>query len=222
MIKDKAKHETSDNVAVATFDLQQVIYLPQTNDNQLFYKRRLANYNLTMYELKSRVCHCYAWHEGLGKRGASEIGTCLKMYLEHVDDEGKKDVILFADGCPGQNKNSIIATVLLHLINKLKNIQSISLLYFVANHGQNEGDSAHSAIKTAIDNAGDIYVPAQLVPIFRLARRKNPYTVHTLQAADFLDFKTLSKDLRVLSIRADDQGNVMDWTKITQLMVKKM
>ena len=42
LLKDKAKKETDDSVAVATFDLQQVIYLPQTNDNQLFYKRRLA------------------------------------------------------------------------------------------------------------------------------------------------------------------------------------
>ena len=48
LLKDKAKKETDDSVAVATFDLQQVIYLPQTNGNQLFYKRRLANYNLTV------------------------------------------------------------------------------------------------------------------------------------------------------------------------------
>ena len=220
-IKDKAKHETDDDVAVAVFDLQQVIYLPQTNDNQLFYKRRLANYNLTVYVLKSRECHCYTWHEGVGKRGSSEIGTCLKMYLEHLDRAGIKEVILFADGCPGQNKNSIIATVLLHSVNRMDNIKQISLHYFEAYHGQSEGDSAHSAIKTALDNAGDLYVPSQLVPVFRLARRKNPYCVHTPQTADFLDFKSLSKDLRVLTIRSDDQGGTMDWTKVTTLMVKK-
>lgn len=220
--KDMAKKETDNSVAVAAFDLQQVIYLPQTNDNQLYYKRRLANYNLTVYELKTRDCHCFTWHEGLGKRGSSEIGTCLKMYLDQINTAGKKEVILFADGCPGQNKNSIIATLLLHYISRLEvSIEQISLLYFEAYHGQNEGDSAHSAIKTALDNAGDLYVPSQLVPVFRLARRKQPYRVHTPQSTDFLDFKSLSKDLRILSVRSDDQGGTVDWRNMTEIMVKK-
>ena len=76
---------------------------------------------------KLQECHCYTWHEGLAKRGATEIGTCLKMYLEHVDKQGKNEVILFADGCVGENKNSIIETMLLNLVNKLENAQSISL-----------------------------------------------------------------------------------------------
>lgn len=220
--KDKAKGESDNSVAVATFDLQQVIYLPSTKDNQLFYKRRLANYNLTMYDLKTKECHCFLWHEGLGKRGSSEIGTCLKMYLDILNSAGKKEVMLFADGCPGQNKNSIIATVLLHYVNRLEvSVEKMSLLYFEAYHGQNEGDSAHSAIKTAIDNAGDLFVPSQLVPVFKLARRKKPYVVHTPQTSDFLDFKLLSKNLRILSIRSDDQGGTMDWTKVTEIMVNK-
>lgn len=220
--KDKAKRETDNNVAVATFDLQQVLYLPKTNDNQLFYKRRLANYNLTMYDLKTKECHCFLWHEGLGKRGSSEIGTCLKIYLDNLNTTGKKEAMLFADGCPGQNKNSIIATALLHYVSRMEvSIEKISLLYFEAYHGQNEGDSAHSAIKTAIENAGDLYVPSQLVPVFKLARRKKPYVVHTPQTADFLDFKLLSKDLRILSIRSDDHGGTVDWTRIAEIMVKK-
>lgn len=220
--KDNAKRETDDSVAVATFDLQQVIYLPQTNDNQLFYKRRLANYNLTVYDLKTKECHCFLWREGLGKRGSSEIGTCLKMYLDILNKAAKKEAILFADGCPGQNKNSVIAAMLLHYVTSLEvSIEKISLLYFEAYHGQNEGDSAHSAIKTAIENAGELYVPSQLVPIFKLARRKKPYVVHTPQTVDFLDFKLLSKDLRILSVRSDDQGGTMDWTKVTEIMVKR-
>ena len=31
----------------------------------------------------------------------------------------------------------------------------------------------------------------------------------------------MSKDLRILSIRRDDQGNSVDWTKMQQIMVKK-
>lgn len=107
--------------------------------------------------------------------------------------------------------------MLLHTVHQLENIDQISILYFEAYHGQNEGDSAHSAIKTAIDDAGDLYVPVQLIPVFHLARRKNPYTVHALQSRDFLDYQKMSKDLRILSIRRDDQGNSVDWTKMQQI-----
>lgn len=72
-IKDKEKSYSDQGKTVAVFDLQPVIYLPQTNDNQLYYKRRLANFNLTIYELKSRQCHCFTWHEGQGKRGPKEL-----------------------------------------------------------------------------------------------------------------------------------------------------
>lgn len=50
--------------------------------------------------------------------------------------------------------------------------------------------------------------------------RKKPYVVHTPQSVDFIDFKLLSKDLRILSIRSDDQGGTVDWTRITEIMVK--
>jgi len=174
-----------------------------------------------VYELKSKECHCFTWHEGQGKRGSSEIATCLRIYLENLNTAGIKEVSLFADGCPGQNKNSIIAATLLHSISAMNNIEKITLHYFEAYHGQNEGDSAHSAIKTAIENAGDLYVPSQLIPVFRLARRKKPYIVHTLQFPDFLDYKTMAKNLCILSIRTDDQGGSVDWTKMQQIMVQK-
>lgn len=100
-------------------------------------------------------------------------------------------------------------------------IKQISLLYFEAYHGQNEGDSAHSTIKTALDSAGDWYVPSQLVPIFRLAKRKQPYSIHTPKTTDLLDFKSPSKDLPIFSVRSDDQGGAVDWRNMTKIIVKK-
>ena len=170
--KDGAKHDTDPFLTAATFDLQQVIYLPRTNDNMLYYKRKLANYNLTIYNLQTKACHCFTWHEGQGKRGSSEIGTCLSIHLDKLDAAGVKTVKMFADGCPGQNKNSVITAMLLHSVCRLKSIEKIHLIFFEAYHGQNEGASAHSAISTVLDNVGDFYVPSQLIPIFRLARKK--------------------------------------------------
>lgn len=68
-------------------------------------------------------------------------------------------------------------------------------------------DSAHSAISYAIKKAGELRVPSQLTPIFRLARRAKPYNVFSFTYSNFLDFKQFSEHLRLRSIRIDDEGN---------------
>lgn len=49
MYKNSAENDPT-HVA-ATFDLQQVLYLPITNHVSLFYSRRISNYTLTVYQL---------------------------------------------------------------------------------------------------------------------------------------------------------------------------
>ena len=51
----------------------------------------------------------------------------------------------------------------------------------------------------------------------KLARKKQPYKVENLSSHDFLNFKKLSKDLRILSIR----DNNINWTEIVEVRVIK-
>lgn len=64
-------------------------------------------------------------------------------------------------------------------------------------------------------------MPSQLTPIFRLARRAKPYNVFSFTYSDFLDFKKFSENLRLRSIRIDDEGNQFKWTDIFEFMVIK-
>lgn len=50
---------TPENAQCATFDLQQVINLPISNENAVFYKRRLPTYNLTIYDMTTSDCYCF-------------------------------------------------------------------------------------------------------------------------------------------------------------------
>lgn len=89
-------------------------------------------------------------------------------------------------------------------------------------HGQNEGDSCHSTISYAVKKAGDVFVPSLLHSIFKLARWENPYIVVPMQAKDFLDFKGLSVNMRVLKERDAEQGDeAVDWTKMVAFRVTK-
>lgn len=120
-----------------------------------------------------------------------------------------------------QNKNWVVATMLLYTIANTSNIEDISLFFFESFHGQNEGDSAHSAVSTTLVNAGDLFIPSQLYPVIRLARRKQPYIIHPLQHNDFLNFKKLAKELRILTIRTSETGEPIKWHDFMELKVKK-
>lgn len=206
----------------AVFDLQQVIHLPLSKESAIFYKQRLSNYNFSIYNIGTKDCDCYKWHEGVSKRGASEIATCVYLFLKENDKKPVKHVDLFSDGCFGQNKNSVIPTMLLYFVKNSQYIEKISLKFFEKSHGQNEGDSAHSAITTAIQKSGDLFLPSQLVPIIRLARRRHPYVVHDLRFNDFFDFKLVSKNLRILTIRKDNETQeAINWIEMSAIMVEK-
>lgn len=57
---------------------------------------------------------------------------------------------------------------------------------------------------TAIDHAGDVFLPSQLHAIFKSARRQKLYNVFPMEYDSFLDFKKLSQDLHILQIRETD------------------
>lgn len=206
----------------AVFDMQQVIQLPISNESAIFYKSRLSVFNFTIYNLANKECLCFLWDETISKRGANEISTCVAKYLHELDGRGLREVKLFADGCGGQNRNTIVFSMLLYTVTNAKYLTSISLNFFETNHGQNEGDSAHSSISTALSKAGDIFIPAQLPPILKLARRSMPYKVIKMENADFYDYKSLSEQIRLRSIRKFENGKDVDWTKVKEVKVDKV
>lgn len=131
------------------------------------------------------------------------------------------EVNLFADGCGGQNRNTIVFTMLLHTITNAKNLKYISLSFFETNHGQNEGDSTHSSIARAMSLVGDITIPSELPPIFKLARRAQPYKVMVMSSHNFFDYKLLSEKIRLNSTRKFQTGENVDWTKVKEVKVEK-
>ena len=105
-------------------------------DIAVFYKRRLSNFNLTFYDITDRICHCFTWHEGVSKRGLSEISSCVYKALQYYDNDGVKEVYLYSDGCSGQNKNSILPAMMLQVVSNSQNHEEISLGYFESFQGQ--------------------------------------------------------------------------------------
>ena len=219
--KEKALHDASH--AAAVFDLQQNIYLPKSNRSEVYYKRRLACYNFTIYDLGTRDGSCYLSNESITKRGACEVSLYLYDYLTIQDKKGKKCVDLFCDGCVGQNKNSILPSMFHNFLQKSQNVEVITIHYFEAGHGQSEGDSIHSVIENSLSRKVEVVHPCQLSSLIAEAREDPcPYTVKHVKTSNILDWKAYGQELGMLKCRESDEGEVIDWTKFMVRMSKQL
>ena len=217
--KDLSKERAIEDVShsSAVFDLQQNIYLPKSNRGEIFYKRRLACYNFTIYDLASREGFCYLSNETITKRGACEVSSHVMDYLQKLDIEGKESVDFFCDGCAGQNKNSILPAMFTGFLSKSLNIKVITIYYFESNHGQSEGDSMHSEIEQNLARTEEVFHPCQLSNIIE----DKPLCVGHVKTSDIVDWKSYGQAMGILKCREAGDGSSIDWTKVKQLKIHK-
>ena len=54
----------------------------------------LSTYNLTVFELGTKKGNCFMWHEGVGKRGSTNIASCIWKYLtDNTESDGEGEEI---------------------------------------------------------------------------------------------------------------------------------
>ena len=86
-------------------------------------------YNLTIYQqAPPNKAFCYCWIETEGRRGSNEIGTALHTWCKQLSSD-VKEVSLYSNSCPGQNKNSFIAALLLHSVESSNTELKPSLIH---------------------------------------------------------------------------------------------
>ncbi|CAH1983229.1 unnamed protein product [Acanthoscelides obtectus] len=182
--------ENSSEVCCAVFDLQQVLPVPKSNVGLSYYKLKLSTYNFTVYNPATKECNCYMWNEVVGNRGASEIGSCLLLYIISQVEQGIREFSFFSDNCSGQNRNRFLYSLYSYLSQKYQ--IKIKHTYLEKGHTQSEGDCVHSVIERAARNI-PIYTPDQWYTVVRTAKRKDPYKVVELAQENIYDLKDLEK-----------------------------
>lgn len=153
--EDKKRANNDNSFVSASFDLQKVLQIPVSDAGPVYYSRKLCVYNLTIYESAlPNKAYCYAWNECNGKRGSSEIGTCLLEWFKSLPDYVKA-VSLFSDTCGGQNRNQFMAALLLYIVQTYP-IEIIEHKFLESGHTKMEVDSMHAAIEFAQKNVPPI------------------------------------------------------------------
>ncbi|CAG9765712.1 unnamed protein product [Ceutorhynchus assimilis] len=219
--KDVQEAKTEKDKMVAVYDLEAVLPSPCGEISDFYYKSKLATYNFTVYDIAQKQGYCYVWSEHIAKRGANEIGSCVMYFLQQ--NAVGKSIVFYSDNCAGQNKNRFVAAMYLYAVSKF-DIPEITHKFLVTGHTQNEGDSMHSCIekeKKRVLRSGPIYVPAQWIPVIRLAKKNgNPYNVEELGTSDFYDFKQLSQEIGN-NYGVNLKNEKVLWSQISVLNVSK-
>jgi hypothetical protein len=213
--KEKDKKERK---YVFTADLQAVLMAPKSKVSTLYYKTKLQVHNLCFYNLVNSNAYCFVWNECEGGLGAEEFSSIWMYFIEQkillnmpADTDERSTIIMYTDGCGYQNRNALMANVLLN-VAVAHNIV-IEQKYLEPGHTQMEVDSVHATIERNLKDK-IINLPADYVPICQKARKKPaPYQVKYLTHDFFLNFDPIQRyktirpgrgkgDLKVTDIRA--------------------
>lgn len=207
---DKERAQSNSSICAAVFDLQQILPVPKSEVGLAYYKLKLSTFNFTVFNLATKDCHCYMWHESIAKRGSSEIGSCLLMFIQYHIAQGVIEFCFYSDNCAGQNRNKNLFSLYNHLSQKYNII--INHTYLERGHTQSEGDSVHSVIEKTSRNL-PISTPDQWYTAVRTAKRKQPYIVHEISQDSVFDLKDLQLKT-TLNHEKDDANEKVYWNNI--------
>lgn len=217
--KEKAVTERGRSFRAATFDLQAILSVPFAGDNQIFYKHKLNVYNFTIFDASNTDGYCYVWDETHGKKGSTEIGSCLLKYL-HGLPATVTHVSTFIDTCGGQNRNKYVAAAMLYAVNKIKHLQVIDLKFMESGHSYLEADSMHATIERARKHK-KIYTTREWSVLISAARIKpKPYYVNDMNFNDFYDLQKLA-DTMTPNTTLNINKEKVQWLKIKWMRFEK-
>jgi len=189
-------HNWPDTTAVFAVDLQKVLLLPRMPDlKSCIFTSRLVVFNETFAMMGSqnkKVHYLALWNESIAGRSRCDIASAFYRIFQKERD--CQEFIFWLDNCSAQNKNWVLYSMLLTLINRPKSSsgpQSIILRYLVPGHTHMAADSIHGHIEKAMRQKKNIFDMEDLVQV--LGSAVHGVQVLQMNFGDFLEWDNLCR-----------------------------
>lgn len=186
---------------VYSMDLQKVLLLPILPESKTcFFTSRLVVFNETFASLKPKGNSiCVLWHEAIAGRKGENITDSILALIEHERDA--IDFIFWCDNCTGQNKNWILFTALVCILNSNHNsVESVTIKYLTKGHTHMSADGVHGNIETKIRKVRNIYDYDDLKNTIKASRQN-------LDIVDQKKFRQWTSKKRATNIKSDPLKN---------------
>lgn len=176
--------ENEDTGAIA-FDFMQNLPLPEITVQEIFYMHQLWVNVFNIHDVKTDRSVVYLYHEGDGKKGANEVCSFLYHYVKHYVPDTVKNLTLFSDGCPGQNKNHTMVRMCMGL-TATGRFQSITHMFPERGHSYLPYDRNFGVFKKKIKSIDRVYTPKEYVEI--IANSRKNVEIHVVEFGEILNF----------------------------------
>lgn len=190
------KEQKDKSLLCASFDLQKVLNTPHGKNITLFYSRKYAYYNESIYENGTRNGYCFLWGETDGKRGCNEICTIIFQYLKIIDERKTHTTIsLYCDSCAGQNRNRSMLATIFYFLKESTFVTNIKITYLLPGHTMMPVDSIHSTIESFVRNR-TVWAPSEWYTLISNSRTNpNGYKCIAMSHTDFKNWKQYSENI---------------------------
>lgn len=157
------------------FDCQKNMSLPKLSDQAAYFSRQLSLYNCGVVVGSSKTklttdnVFLYVWGEYDHAKGSNEIASIIFHRLCRLNLDNVDKVRLIADGCGGQNKNTILMGMCSYWLSTMapKTIKSIEIIFPVVGHSFLPPDRVFAQIEKSIKAKESLVSPAEYNEIYK-------------------------------------------------------
>ena len=238
---DKQKHEThitESNIArqelkndqtlpkndpskvTITFDLQKTLPAPKLTTGVAYYKRQLSVYNFGIHAFQNGddKIYMFMWHEGIASRGAQEVSSCTKHFVQNHMPPEVRHLTAWSDSCGGQNRNIKVCCMWMHLLS-VTNLETVSHKFLESGHSYLPCDSDFGDVEKYAKSHPHVYSPDEWYEIVRKARRKHPFHVITMEIENFVS--TAGLENAIINRKKTDDNEKVEWLKMKHIQFRK-
>lgn len=192
--------EDNPKIKILSFDCQKNMPLPKIADQITYYSRQLYFYNFTMVEgnskspLTEKNVFSYCWTEDEYAKDSNLIVSAVYHRLCNTDFPMEyNQVRLMADGCSGQNKNSMMIAMLSKWLTKdaPAHIRLVEVVFPVVGHSFLPPDRVFARIEKELRKVESIVKPIEYLNVVEA----HCTAINVASTVQVLDWKTAARDV---------------------------
>lgn len=169
----KLQEERADR-KILSFDCQKNLANPKVPDQSAYFSRQLNTYNFTIIEGSSKCritpanTFIYTWMEHEHCKSSNEIASALFHCLQNLNYSQIKEIRLMADGCGGQNRNSIAIGMIAYWFAEKApaGIKQIEMIFPITGHSFLPPDRVFGNIERVLKKTSTVVNPKLYEEIF--------------------------------------------------------
>lgn len=157
-----------------SMDLQKVILssnMPHIKFS--YFVSRLVVFNetfATISKSSSYNSHCVLWHEAINGRKAENLTDAIVRIIDIERDVTK--IVFWSDNCCAQNKNRILFSALVNIVNLENGPDEVIIKYLTKGHTHMSADGIHGNIEAKIRRKGKVFDFQDLISTIEGSRNK--------------------------------------------------